>query len=322
MILCILMRMIMPYSIVHSHPECPKQSGETGQDQVGGHAVIKDDDGTLMGCHNTHQSAEEHLTALNIAEAEQNNNKKKKKKKTITEYNSAPQNVVKSKVMDDKTELRTFSVSNVEQKDDEDGLIAFAGYASVFDYSYPVNDMRGTYLENVARGAFAKTLQERDDVKLLVNHEGIPLARTKSNTLNLFEDERGLRVEARLDPNNPKVAEVASAMKRDDLNEMSFAFQAIKDEFNEAGDERTIREAKLYDVSVVTTPASDATVAKIRGVDLPALQKALAEARSDENVNADVILSTIEQLHDLLPKKNGTSVSLAKRKLQMLDMKK
>ena len=182
--------------------------------------------------------------------------------------------------------------------------------------------MRGTYLENVARGAFAKTLQERDDVKLLVNHEGIPLARTKSNTLNLFEDERGLRVEAKLDPNNPKVAEVASAMKRDDLNEMSFAFQAIKDEFNEAGDERTIREAKLYDVSVVTTPASDATVAKIRGVDLPALQKALAEARSDENVNADVILSTIEQLHDLLPKKNGTSVSLAKRKLQMLDMKK
>jgi len=312
----------MPYSIVHSHPECPKQSGETGQDQVGGHAVIKDDDGTLMGCHNTHQSAEEHLTALNIAEAEQNNNKKKKKKKTITEYNSAPQNVVKSKVMDDKTELRTFSVSNVEQKDDEDGLIAFAGYASVFDYSYPVNDMRGTYLENVARGAFAKTLQERDDVKLLVNHEGIPLARTKSNTLNLFEDARGLRVEARLHPNNPKVAEVASAMKRDDLNEMSFAFQAIKDEFNEAGDERTIREAKLYDVSVVTTPASDATVAKIRGVDLPALQKALAEARSDENVNADVILSTIEQLHDLLPKKNGTSVSLAKRKLQMLDMKK
>ena len=312
----------MPYSIVHSHPECPKESGETGQDQVGGHAVIKDDDGTLMGCHKTHQSAEEQITALNIAEAEQNNNKKKKKKKTITEYNSAPQNVVKSKVMDDKTELRTFSVSNVEQKDDEDGLIAFAGYASVFDYSYPVNDMRGTYLENVARGAFAKTLQERDDVKLLVNHEGIPLARTKSNTLNLFEDERGLRVEARLDPNNPKVAEVASAMKRDDLNEMSFAFQAIKDEFNEAGDERTIREAKLYDVSVVTTPASDATVAKIRGVDLPALQKALAEARSDENVNADVILSTIEQLHDLLPKKNGTSVSLAKRKLQMLDMKK
>ena len=312
----------MPYSIVHSHPECPKEIGETGQDQIGGHAVIKDDDGTLMGCHKSHQSAEDQITALNIAEAEQNNKKKKKKiKKSITEYNKAPNPMVKSIDMDDKTELRTWSISDVEQKDEEDGLISFAGYASVFDYSYPVNDMRGTYLENVAHGAFAKTLQEKDDVKLLVNHEGIPLARTKSNTLNLIEDERGLKVEARLDPANPKVAEVASAMKRNDLNEMSFAFQAIKDEFNEAGDERTIREAKLYDVSVVTTPASDATVAKIRGVDLPALQNALAEARNDEQVNADVILSTIEQLQDLLPKKQGTNLNFAKRKLQMLDIK-
>lgn len=311
----------MPYSIVHDNPECPKESGQTGVDQIGGHAVVKDDDNTLMGCHKTHKEAEDQLTALNIAEAEEYNKKKKKLKKSITEYNQAPNPMVKSIDMDDKTELRTWSISDVEQKDDEDGLISFAGYASVFDYSYPVNDMRGTYLENVARGAFTKTLQEKDDVKLLVNHEGIPLARTKSETLNLVEDEKGLRVEAKLDPTNPKVAEVASAMKRDDLNEMSFAFQAVKDEFNEAGDERTIREAKLYDVSVVTTPASDATIAKIRGVDLPALEKALVEARSDEQVNADVILSTIEQLQDLLPKKHGTSVSLAKRKLEMLDIK-
>ena len=304
-----MMRMAMPYSIITDHNECDN------------FAVVKDEDNTLMGCHETEAEAQAQLTALDIAYAEENNNKKKKLKKSITEYNQAPNPMVKSIDMDDKTELRTWSISDVEQKDDEDGLISFAGYASVFDYSYPVNDMRGTYLENVARGAFTKTLQEKDDVKLLVNHEGIPLARTKSETLNLVEDEKGLRVEAKLDPTNPKVAEVSSAMKRNDLNEMSFAFQAVKDEFNEAGDERTIREAKLYDVSVVTTPASDATIAKIRGVDLPALEKALVEARSDEQVNADVILSTIEQLQDLLPKKHGTSVSLAKRKLEMLDIK-
>ena len=249
----------MPYSIITDHNECDN------------FAVVKDEDNTLMGCHETEAEAQAQLTALDIAYAEENNNKKKKLKKSITEYNQAPNPMVKSIDMDDKTELRTWSISDVEQKDDEDGLISFAGYASVFDYSYPVNDMRGTYLENVARGAFTKTLQEKDDVKLLVNHEGIPLARTKSETLNLVEDEKGLRVEAKLDPTNPKVAEVSSAMKRNDLNEMSFAFQAVKDEFNEAGDERTIREAKLYDVSVVTTPASDATIAKFRGVDLPAL---------------------------------------------------
>jgi hypothetical protein len=62
----------MPYSIVHNHPDCKKESGETGQYQVGGHAVVKDDDNTLMGCHKTHQSAEKQITALNIAEAEKN----------------------------------------------------------------------------------------------------------------------------------------------------------------------------------------------------------------------------------------------------------
>jgi HK97 family phage prohead protease len=319
----------MPYKIIHDHPECPKESGETGMDQVGGHAVVKEDDNTLMGCHKTHESAEDQITALNIAESEAdeyNYMKKKKKKKrsdkTMSEIIYPDQNVVKSNNMDSKTELRTWSISDVEQKDDGDGLITFAGYASVFDYQYPVNDLRGTYLESVAPGAFRKTLSEQDDVKLLVNHEGIPLARTKSNTLDLTEDAKGLRVEAKLDPANPKVAEVASAMKRNDLNEMSFAFQAIKDDYNEQGDERVIREAKLYDVSIVTTPASDATTAKIRGVDIPGLQKALAEARSDGQVNTDVLLSTIDQLQSLLPQKQQQTVALAKRKLQMLDIKK
>jgi len=61
----------MPYSIIHNHPDCKKESGETGQYQVGGHAVVKDDDNKLMGCHKTHESAEKQLKALQIAEAEE-----------------------------------------------------------------------------------------------------------------------------------------------------------------------------------------------------------------------------------------------------------
>ncbi len=60
----------MPYSIIHDHPECPKESGESGEYQVGGHAVVKDSDNKLMGCHKTHKSAMDQITALNIAEAE------------------------------------------------------------------------------------------------------------------------------------------------------------------------------------------------------------------------------------------------------------
>ena len=63
----------MPYSIVHNHPDCKKttESGETGQYQVGGHAVVKDDDNRLMGCHKTHEAAEKQIQAILINEAKQ-----------------------------------------------------------------------------------------------------------------------------------------------------------------------------------------------------------------------------------------------------------
>ena len=303
----------MPYSISTEHEECST------------FAVVKDDDNSLMGCHKTKEKAEAQLTALNIAYEEEQNSKKKKKKKynSITEVKNDNSEVLKLNNMSDNTELRSWNIEGVEQREDENGQLHFSGYASVFEYPYAVNDLRGSYNEIVTRGAFTKTLQERDDVKLLVNHEGIPMARTKSGTLELREDEKGLRVDATLDPTNPTVAEVASAMSRSDLTEMSFAFQAIKDDFNEAGDERTIREAKLYDVSIVTSPASPATSASlsmIRGVDIPALEKALVEARNDDPVDSEVLLTIIDQLHDLLPKSKGASLDLAKRKLQMIDI--
>ena len=119
-------------------------------------------------------------------------------------------------------------------------------------------------------------------LRFLVNHDGIPLARTSSGTLQLEEDEYGLFVRAELDPTNPTVAEVASAMKRGDLNEMSFAFAAIRDEFNKQGDERNVTEARLFDVSVVTYPANPWAGAKLRGVEFDHLHKELVEARSAE----------------------------------------
>jgi HK97 family phage prohead protease len=101
-------------------------------------------------------------------------------------------------------------------------------------------------------------------VKLLVNHDGVPIARTKSGTMTLESDDIGLRVRAELDPANPVVAELRSAMDRGDMDEMSFAFRAINDEWSPDYRERTIREVKLFDVSVVTFPANPATVAQLR----------------------------------------------------------
>ena len=134
------------------------------------------------------------------------------------------------------------------------------GYAALFDS--PSEPM--PFIEYVKRGAFSKTLNDGADVRLLIDHEGVPLARTKSGTMRLMEDERGLAVEADLDPMNPDAARVISAMKRGDLSQMSFAFRTIKDQFSDDRMVRELREVQLYDVSVVTFPAYEQTVAEIR----------------------------------------------------------
>jgi uncharacterized protein len=156
-------------------------------------------------------------------------------------------------------EKRFVAFTNLEARQDVEGN-KLIGYASVFDS--PSEPM--PFVEFVRRGAFAKTLNDGADVRLLIDHEGVPLARTRSGTLMLEEDDRGLRVEASLDPANPDAARVISAMKRGDISQMSFAFRTIKDNWNSDRSVRELKEVQLYDVSVVTFPAYEETVAEIR----------------------------------------------------------
>jgi HK97 family phage prohead protease len=134
------------------------------------------------------------------------------------------------------------------------------GYAAVFDS--PSEPM--PFTEYVKRGAFQKTIKDGADVRLLIDHEGVPLARTKSGTLMLEEDERGLKVTADLDPANPDAARVISAMRRGDMSQMSFAFRTIQDSWSSDRSVRELREVQLFDVSVVTFPAYEETIAELR----------------------------------------------------------
>jgi len=223
------------------------------------------------------------------------------------------------KTMERQTENRSFTFSAVEQRsEDNTDTLLFTGYASVFDKPYGVRDSRGQYNETIKPGAFKKTLQEQDDVRFLVNHDGIPLARTSSGTLELEEDDYGLFVRAELDPSNPTVAEVASAMKRGDLNEMSFAFAAIKDNFDQNGENREVNEARLFDVSVVTYPANPWAGAKLRGIELENLHKELVEARSGDQAK-EILESFINQVaesDDVDKKRSNPKVDLLKMKLE------
>lgn len=157
-----------------------------------------------------------------------------------------------------------------EIRADENG-IKVSGYAAVFGQ---IVDIGGYFREVIEAGAF-KAAIGRDDVVFLINHEGLPLARTRSGTLKLSEDSHGLYMETELDPTDPDVMSIVGKMKRGDLDKMSFAFMPTVQEWDETGDTplRTIKEAALYDVSIVTTPAYNGT-----DIGLRSLESAKAEA--------------------------------------------
>ena len=166
-------------------------------------------------------------------------------------------------------------LADVELRMDGD-VPVLEGYALVYEYRYDIagGPEAGGFTEVISRGAAAKSAGEAD-VRLLVNHDGVPLARSKGGegTLTLSSDDVGLKVRAELDPANPTVQELRSAMGRGDLDQMSFAFKIPKGENRQEWSSdyslRTIREVQLFDVSVVTYPANPATVAKLRSDEAP-----------------------------------------------------
>lgn len=99
--------------------------------------------------------------------------------------------------------------SGVELRESQSsGGVRVVGYASTYDQPYPIwgGPEAGGFNEVIRAGAFTRSVKERDDVRFLVNHDGVPLARTKSGTMTLEADDVGLLVDAELDPTSPIVA--------------------------------------------------------------------------------------------------------------------
>lgn len=167
-----------------------------------------------------------------------------------------------------KTTLETRVFGKVELRVDGDGATRrLSGHAAVFNsLSHDIG-----FRELIKPGAFAASLKKKPDVRLLLNHEGLPLARTASGTLRLKEDKRGLFFEAELDATDPDVMRIIPKVQRGDLDAMSFAFRTITDKWRteDGQDLRELHEVDIDDgdVSLVTYPAYPATDAAVRSRD-------------------------------------------------------
>ena len=201
--------------------------------------------------------------------------------------------------MTKKIERRTYTVRDIETRQAEDGTMRLSGYAAVFnDNSVPL-----PFVERIAPGAFRKTLTETPDVRLLINHEGLPLARTKNGTLTLREDERGLWMDAVI-ADTQEGRDLYTLVQRGDLDQMSFAFRVIRQKWNETRTERLLTELSLADgdVSVVTYPAYPTTSVEARA-HLQNAMEALKEGRALEGealIAVQAIFDKISESADYL----------------------
>lgn len=157
-------------------------------------------------------------------------------------------------------EIRSFQFITGEKEERK-----MVGHAAVFGEA---TEIGGYFREQIEPGAFKSSIK-KDDVRALFNHDpNYVLGRNTAGTLKLTEDEQGLRVDIS-PPDTQFARDLAISIERGDINQMSFAFQVMEEEWIMAEkpkdlDLRKIKKARLFDVSPVTFPAYDGTDIAVR----------------------------------------------------------
>jgi uncharacterized protein len=133
------------------------------------------------------------------------------------------------------------------------------GYAATFGAEARI----GAMVETIAPGAFAAALS--GDILALVDHDpGKVLGRTRSGTLRLSEDSRGLAFSLDL-PDTAAGRDVLALAERDDLGGMSFGFKVPAGGERWSGEKRTLIRVGLKEISVVSSwPAYPDTTLALR----------------------------------------------------------
>lgn len=141
---------------------------------------------------------------------------------------------------------------------EEEGKLYIEGYFAVFNSNY---DIAPGMSESIAPGAFTRSLP--GDVRALINHDTtLVLGRTKSHTLELREDERGLWGRVAVNPKDSEAMNLYERVKRGDVDGCSIGFDIVSEEtdFRDDGSVHwTIKDINLYEVSACTFPAYQET---------------------------------------------------------------
>jgi len=183
-------------------------------------------------------------------------------------------------------EYRNIIVSELETRSDDEAMIV-EGYATRFNEAYCLVDWESFRVDEIVSDrAFDKC--DMSDVIMQYDHEGRVFARNKNGTLALEVDEKGLRIKA--DLSGTEIGrQLYQEIKGGYTDKMSFGFVVRGDERTKRTEDgkdiitRTITDiSKLYDVSVVSIPANDATEISARNFGNGVIEEIKAERQRAE----------------------------------------
>lgn len=175
------------------------------------------------------------------------------------------------KNLGERQEIRAFDFRDFEVREEADSPPVIVGYAAVFNQR---SKNLGGFVEEIAPGAFRRTLESNPDVRAAVQHEQglMTIGRTRNGTLQMEEDEHGLRVRIR-PPDTQPGRDALTLVRGGFIDQMSFQFRVPKggDDWKRTADGTPLRrlldvDLDGGDVAIVTGPAYPQTSAEVRAM--------------------------------------------------------
>lgn len=187
-------------------------------------------------------------------------------------------------------EIRLANIANFnfEIRADEaaSNKMIIEGYAAVYDEETLIGSEEWGFYERIEKGAFNGANMK--DVPLRYNHcDGVPiLARTRNKSLVLTPDEKGLHIRAELldtQDNRDMYKRIQAGL----VDKMSFAFTIAEEDWQKGKTpKRSIKKFdRIFDVSVVDTPAYEGTSIYARSLEFVETFKGTVDTEKGEKRN-------------------------------------
>lgn len=184
------------------------------------------------------------------------------------------------------------------------------GYGSV----YGVEDLGG---DIVVKGAFAKSLQNRMPKMLWQHDQRDPIGVWEEAS----EDDNGLRLRGRILTETTRGRDAVALVRAGALDGLSIGYNTIEADMDSKSGIRTIKEAELWEVSLVTFPMNEAarvdyvkSVEEIDAMTETEIEKCLREADGFSRAEAKRI---VHRLMSLGAQREAAELKDAKEALQL-----